>query len=627
MLFTDTLLDRSTADVRRLVSKGQIMLLNVTAFASPEELQLHVTLSRYFVFASWVKHYGLKHFDLVVHIDARDILFQQNFFASFYNIAANGHPEALQGVFSLGEEGAFKLDDISAGWIREVLPAAQAAALLEHLCQSKMDGMPVSVMNSGVVGGASAAYYDYLRAMVAVLGTLSPAARERYGIDQGVHIVLVTVGLRRANYPHPVLLLPWRVGPARHAFLPPSVIHRDGFGRPVNCNRIPYALLHQIDRFPSLMLDLRRPYLAALKEALTTSSVMSRNKKKGNSDHEVDDDITSSTEAMMLPLRRNSTWAGTITEKSLAAIDAKGGAVAELLAASRGGAFRYVRCLPSRMAQTVERFSSGGGGGDHEVSSHELSLVLLVMCARSLVLDTTEAFLRRAMERLPLCTTVVVVVAGGSSTALSRLALDYDGRFEAASTIFSESSTPLRIAHQWLVQRLSDDESEDSGLLDGRTRVVLGLDLDLAAVSVDILTAAGSGMGSSSSSLLPNTAVLSPEVLLLRSGSLIASGTAKRLVQVLSNVDEMAAAGASLTAPLPKCLTPSRWWKSVCWSTTAQALGAELRGPGKRLHVQFAKELTAAQWNVTHAMYRRHELEGDVSDGGVFKTIVTKWYT
>ena len=553
VLFTDTTLVDASPEIAMRVEDHRIVLLNATDFLSRDEQALHATLARYFAFRTWMQQIGVRLFDFVVHVDVRDVLFQQNFFAAYYHIAGSGHPEALRGVFSLAEESTFAVQDLSSDWIRDVLPVGQSAALVRRLVLSRIDDMPLPIMNSGIVGGASVAYRDYLVAMTTLVLQLRPAAKSRYGIDQGVHLALFSVGFYACRFPHPALLLSSRVGPARNSFLPPAVVHRDEFGRVLNCNRQPYALLHQMDRFPSLVNDLKLPYRSALRNSnllpelqLTTS-------------HSMDEQYLPQFAAQ-----------GPKAEDD-AALDA---ALFEYLSSARSGAFRYVRC---RWAGRDLR-----------------QLILIVVCSRGLVLERAEMFLRQLMEQAATCTNVVFVVAGGSGLALANLELDFDGRFDAISTLFAASVDPAVIALQWLRQRLSEDNQIGKGIV-----VSIALDVNFSTLSA--------------SALLPRTSAhRKPNLEIFAGGGIGAQGNIRSVMHALGAVrgGEVSTKNCGVTSP---------WW-NVCWDLVAKRMSRELGVEAHRSAVPIAA------WTSKHLrMFQRHPKQGGPLSSGMFVTHFDDW--
>eukprot|EP01031_Cornospumella_fuschlensis_P032101 gene32101-38820_t len=225
-------------------------------------------------------------FDYVLIVDARDTVFQTNPFALIKNSLSATNPTALKGVHVFLEESIIGTCGWNKGWIVDCF-GESVLSLVQHN----------SVLCSGVTMGDMHSMYVYIHAMSSIMQgkrlllqssfvdpsqvpfafTAEKAALvekinsfnkfprcERNGVDQGLHNVLMHLGLlgganihihKHEHFSYPVINM-------QTAML--IVSHRVDKGKVYMSGGQLYSIVHQYDRHTELQQQLVTRYLTGL---------------------------------------------------------------------------------------------------------------------------------------------------------------------------------------------------------------------------------------------------------------------------------------------------------------------------------------------------------------------------
>ena len=211
---------------------------------APQQHAHHPSSYRWSLFRHFLRRAEPADAKAVLLLDVRDVVFQADPFARL-----DTPPTALH-VFE--EDAAVTVGQcaVNTAWIRSCFDADTAARLAPHpiLCSGTTLGAPDAV----------ALYLDRMHAQ------LSDAACEANGVDQGIHNVLVRRDLVPAASGVRVHFHTNARGPiATMGYM--RTADTDYAGRVLNEDGVPYAIVHQYDRFRSYQAWLHRRY-AVLEE-------------------------------------------------------------------------------------------------------------------------------------------------------------------------------------------------------------------------------------------------------------------------------------------------------------------------------------------------------------------------
>jgi hypothetical protein len=230
--------DNAHSDVEIDAVKGMFRLVNFRDHMSRPGSYKH-DVQRVMVLENWASQNWRK-YNYVIQADTRDLNI-------FNNVFERLHKNHITDLFNVAEFWRFATSDINRNrWVGGYSPAP---GVKDFIADLQLNDELLPVICSGLYGGKSLAMYDYLGAFVKGIENANHGVRHVHGIDQGIHIYLQMIGLPLSGFPHKIQLLDYVHGPNRHWYPEPMPIIRDSLGRHLNCDKEPYAIIHQLDRY------------------------------------------------------------------------------------------------------------------------------------------------------------------------------------------------------------------------------------------------------------------------------------------------------------------------------------------------------------------------------------------
>jgi hypothetical protein len=236
---------------------GDVLLARTRLAPGATDREITPEVSRIVALQEWARE-SADDFHYVIHTDARDATIMGNVFAPLYDLGVRGL-FATREVFSLEEQYLNRhwVEAATAGTFT-IGPGTTVSNPLEWILKLQFgkDSLPPPVMCSGLYGGTGAAFRTFIDGFAEV--TKNPPRVQ--GVDQGYFNLMFYLSLPESGFPFPIHVLDEGIGPYRHMYRDQGMMSWSPDGRLLNCDGVPYALVHQLDRLKDEWAVALRPY-------------------------------------------------------------------------------------------------------------------------------------------------------------------------------------------------------------------------------------------------------------------------------------------------------------------------------------------------------------------------------